>query len=322
MSTFDDEEVGSFRKKHNNPVSEKIPEKSYKGKIILGATIGIILIFSFVVWCCGSSNPSTPAGYVGYLTKGAVFGQTKFYGLQTGPTSPGRTWMLSTTNVSVTPYTYTEEFKDDTAVLSKDNLKINFRVQVVWRVKTNQVKEFVEKYSTLVDEKELEKDANKVVEVAYNNFLHAPLRTFSRDEIQRYDGLKIKDNISGISENIHMKVITLTKDTPFEVMQTVVANIQYPPEVADSVSKKLAATQLLEQKSTEMQIKQKDADMRVIEATGISKAMEIINQRLTQNYLQHEAIEAQKAMVGSPNHTTIYIPVGPNGVPIVKTSEK
>jgi hypothetical protein len=47
--------------------------------------------------------------------------------------------------------------------------------------------------------------------------------------------------------------------------------------------------------------------------------MEIVNQKLTATYLQHEAIEAQKAMVGSPNHTTIYIPVGPMGVPVVGT---
>ena len=33
------------------------------------------------------------------------------------------------------------------------------------------------------------------------------------------------------------------------------------------------------------------------------------------------AIEAQKAMVGSPNHTVVYIPVGPMGVPITATME-
>jgi hypothetical protein len=38
-------------------------------------------------------------------------------------------------------------------------------------------------------------------------------------------------------------------------------------------------------------------------------------------YIQHEAIEAQKAMVNSPNHTTIYIPVGPMGVPVVSTTD-
>jgi hypothetical protein len=36
-------------------------------------------------------------------------------------------------------------------------------------------------------------------------------------------------------------------------------------------------------------------------------------------YIQHEAIEAQKLMVNSPNHTVVYIPVGPMGVPVTGT---
>jgi hypothetical protein len=36
-------------------------------------------------------------------------------------------------------------------------------------------------------------------------------------------------------------------------------------------------------------------------------------------YIQHEAIEAQKLMVNSPNHTVVYIPVGPMGVPLTGT---
>ena len=60
---------------------------------------------------------------------------------------------------------------------------------------------------------------------------------------------------------------------------------------------------------------------RVVQAEGIGKAMAIINERLTSQYLQHEAIEAQKAMVGSPNHSTVYLPVGPMGVPLVGTLE-
>ena len=35
----------------------------------------------------------------------AAFGQSRFYGVLRGPTSPGRTWLLDVTNVSVTPYT-------------------------------------------------------------------------------------------------------------------------------------------------------------------------------------------------------------------------
>jgi hypothetical protein len=39
---------------------------------------GVLLIAGAVVWLIGSTNPYTPAGYVGYLTKGAVFGQSRY----------------------------------------------------------------------------------------------------------------------------------------------------------------------------------------------------------------------------------------------------
>ena len=55
---------------------------------IAAAALVVALGFVVVVWSFGSSNPFTPAGYVGYLTKGAVLGQSRFYGIQRGPTSP------------------------------------------------------------------------------------------------------------------------------------------------------------------------------------------------------------------------------------------
>ena len=109
----------------------------------------------------------------------------------------------------------------------------------------------------------------------------------------------------------------MTKDTPFEVRSIVVGNIQYPQEIVDAVSRKLAATQELERKNTEIEIAKREKDKRIIEAQGIAQATEIISQRLTANYLQYEAIKAQRDTINSPNHTTIYIPVGPMGVPLV-----
>jgi hypothetical protein len=87
------------------------------------------------------------------LTKGAVFGKSTFYGVQRGPTSPGRTWLLDVTNVSITPYTYSENFTGDEAVLSRDNLKIAFRVHTVWRVDEARVPLFMERYSTTAAER-------------------------------------------------------------------------------------------------------------------------------------------------------------------------
>lgn len=68
-----------------------------------------------------------------------------------------------------------------------------------------------------------------------------------------------------------------------------------------------------------VEVEKQKADIRVQEAYGIAKSQEIINATLTDKYLQHEAIDAQKSMANSPNHTTIYIPSGQNGIPLVST---
>jgi regulator of protease activity HflC (stomatin/prohibitin superfamily) len=279
---------------------------------LLGAIV-VALLIAVAIFFFGSSNPVTPAGYVGYVTRGAVFGHEKFVELQTGPTSSGRGWLLSTINVSVTPYTYDEDFSGADTVLSSDSLKIAFRVHLVWRVRPDRVKQFVEEYSTLG----AKDTSDAIVQVAYHNFLREPLRTYARDEVQKYKGLEIKDNIAGIGETLTQRVLKLTNETPFEVRSIVVGNIQYPPEVVDAVSKKLAATQELERKITEIEIAKREKDKRIIEAEGIAQATQIISQRLTSAYLQYEAIKAQRDTINSPNHTTIYIPVGPMGVPIV-----
>ena len=67
------------------------------------------------------------------------------------------------------------------------------------------------------------------------------------------------------------------------------------------------------------EIAQRDAEIRIEEAKGIAQAQKIINATLTPNYLQHEAIQAQRTMANAPNHTTVYIPVGTNGLPLVHT---
>ena len=109
-----------------------------------------VLLFSSLIWLMGASNPSTPAGYVGYLTKASIFGKTRFYGTQRGPVSAGRTWLLHVTNISVTPYTYSENFTGDDAVLSRDNLKIAFAVHTVWRIDETKVPMFMDRFSTTV----------------------------------------------------------------------------------------------------------------------------------------------------------------------------
>lgn len=69
-----------------------------------------------------------------------------------------------------------------------------------------------------------------------------------------------------------------------------------------------------------VEVEKQKAEVRVAEAEGISRSQLIINATLTDKYLQHEAIMAQREMANSPNHTTIYIPSGQNGIPLVMTA--
>jgi regulator of protease activity HflC (stomatin/prohibitin superfamily) len=290
--------------------------------LVLRGLLAVLVVFLGAIsfaWLIGSRNPFTPAGYVGYLTKGAIVGKSRFYGIQKGPTSAGRTWLLDVTNVSVTPYTYTEEFTGNQAVLSRDNLKISFAIHTVWRVDETKIPLFMERFSTTVTNGDTEKSPDAVVRVAYGNYVREPMRTFARDEVQRRAGLAVKDEPIPIGQAVLTRIRDYAADSPFIIGSVVVGNVQYPDEVADAVSRKLAATQELERKDTEIEIERKERIKREVQAAGIANAMQIIRGQLNALYIQHEAIEAQKLMVNSPNHTTVYIPVGPMGVPLTGT---
>lgn len=78
----------------------------------------------------------------------------------------------------------------------------------------------------------------------------------------------------------------------------------------------------IQQTAQLVEVEKQRAEIKITEAAGIAKAQEIINATLTDKYLQHEAIQAQEKMADSPNHTTIYIPSGQNGIPLVHTTNE
>ena len=159
------------------------------------------------------------------------------------------------------------------------------------------------------------------MKVAYANFVQRTDAHLPLDEVQRRNGLEVKDALIAIGDAVLARIRTYAAGSPFIIDSVVVGNVQYPEEVANAVSRKLAATQELARKDTEIEIERKERTKREVQAQGIANAMQIIRGQLSAMYIQHEAIEAQKAMVGSPNHTVVYIPVGPMGVPITATMD-
>ena len=271
----------------------------------------VIVLFFFLAVCAGGlflflaifgTNPNTPAGHEGYVyEKPRIFGTGGFRGELKGPSNYGISlWRNEVTNVDFRPKTYPEDFK----ILAKDELNISFRFQSIIKVTPGTIRTVVEDYAG---------------EAFYERYIREPLRAMVRKNVQSLKSREIKEKRKEIAEAVATDLQEHLKGTPFVLVSSVVGNIDYPPVVTQAVEKKLAAQQLLDEKETQREIAKKDAEIRIEEAKGIAEAQKIINTTLTQNYLQHEAIQAQLKMASSPNHTTVYIPSGANGIPLIGT---
>jgi len=255
---------------------------------------------SVLLLLVGCKNPETPAGYEGYVRRGAIIGAVKFHSAQIGPTSPGLGWLLSVENVEFRWSTHSEKFQ----IMSADNLSLTFSAHVVMRPKPGSVREIVEVYGG---------------SDWYQRNLEQPFRNAVYEAVSGFKALDAKDKRNEIGDKVRDKFITFLKGKPFEVQSIVVGTINLPQSVAVAQEQKISKETELERKKFEIDIAKQEAQVRIEEAKGIAEAQRIINVTLTANYLQHQAIKAQEKMASSPNHTTVYIPSGLNGVPLVKT---
>ena len=58
--------------------------------------------------------------------------------------------------------------------------------------------------------------------------MREPLRTFARDEVQRRNGLEVKDALIPIGEAVLARIRAYAADSPFVITSVVVGNVQYP----------------------------------------------------------------------------------------------
>lgn len=265
-------------------------------KKLFFAVFSAALLFSVI----GCSNPYTPPGHEGFVYETPrIFGKGGFRGAVQGPGNYGVSlWRNEVINIDMRPVTYSEGFK----ILAKDDLNISFNFHALISVTPGTVKDVVQKYGA---------------QNWYKRFVKEPFRTFVRHSVQEYESRAVKEKREFIANGVKNKLEEHLKESPFQLIRLVVGNIEYPEIVTRAVEKKLAAQQLLEEKNVQKEIAKRDAEIRIEEAKGIAESQKIINATLTPNYLQHEAIMAQREMANSPNHTTVYIPVGSNGIPMV-----
>lgn len=79
----------------------------------------------------------------------------------------------------------------------------------------------------------------------------------------------------------------------------------------------------ISQQAQRVKIEKQKAEIRRQKAIGIREAQDTINKTLTPLYVQHEMVETLGQISRSgKNNTVIYIPVGPDGLPVVATEKR
>jgi uncharacterized membrane protein YqiK len=230
-----------------------------------------------------------------------------------GPASTGLRWRLEGQRVSITPYTYSEKFEGDTAILAKDKLPLSSQAHVVWRLKPDEasVRRFMEEFGGW----ESTNDPDRIARESYDQFIREPFRTLTRSVVAEYNGLEVNGALQGISNEIEKQTREFLNKTPFEVMSVVMGNSAPPAQVIQAISTKVALNQTLEQKAIEEQIAEKNIaiERKNGEAAGAfaaaqaqeqSKAISTISQVLSPVYIEFLQAENIKGA------QRIYVPFG------------
>jgi len=201
----------------------------------------------------------------------------------------------------------TQELKEAMQVPSKEGLTMQVDISILYRLSPEKASNIYKTIGKDYDEVVVVPQFRSAVREATVFYEAKALYTSSRDEITN----KI---FTDLEKMLSERGVILEK--------VLLRAVQLPSTVSAAIEQKLKAEQESEQMKFVLTKESQEAERKVIEAKGIAEAQGIINKTLTQAYLQHEAIKAQMMMAGSPNHTTVYIPSGDNGIPLVRTVNK
>ena len=287
--------------------------------------IAVIAFFTLFFLAPNFSNVRVTAGYASYIYSKPILGQGEFKEVIFGPASTGLRWRLWGQPVSITPFTYSEAFDADSAILAKDKLPLASQAHVVWRLKPEEksVRRFMEEFGGW----ENTGDPDKIAKAAYDQFIREPFRTITRSVVAQYKGLDVNEFLPQISHEIENQVRELLKNTPFEVMSVVMGNASPPQQVIVAIAGKVALNQTLEQKAVEEQIAAKNIEIErkngeaagaraAAQAQEQAKAISSITAVLSTAYIQYLQAENIKGA------DRVYVPLNAGPQLVIPMKER
>lgn len=257
-------------------------------KTLSALTIGLLTMI--VLAGCGTT---IPGGYRG------VYWQ-RYQGVDTATYTDGFKWHWPWSEVVLYDTRWkTESEKVD--ILSLDDLHMEVEVALRLRPNENQLYALHE----------------EIGPEYYREVVQQQFRSVARDVFAKYKYNDITKKSVEIQNSILAEMREVIKGKHLDFNAVEIKHVEYPALVAKAADEKLATEQRLSQKEFELAIAQKDAEIKIIEATGQEHAQQIIDSTLTPTYLQYRALDVQKQLANSNNATFYFVPTGQTGVPLL-----
>lgn len=286
-------------------MSELLPEQPNLSLLsnTLPKIFGVVVILSVLLLLLAKSIIVIPAGRTGvYHLFGQVSDQERGSGLHL--VNP----LANITKMSIRTEEYTMSVAvgegrraqaDAITALTKEGLNVDLDITVLFH---------------LIEEKT--SDLFKTVGLDYEEKIIRPeIRSAIRSAIAEYEAKAIYSEKRHEAADKILKILKTTiEPRGIEIEEVLLRNVRLPSKLTESIQEKLTAEQEAERMNFVLEKEKKEAERKIIEATGQRDAQAIINESLTERYLEYLYINSLKDREG-----TIYVPVNPeNGLPLFK----
>ena len=274
-----------------------------KNKKKLGGSVGLALAIFFIIVFGSSFWTIVEAGETGVKS---LFGKVQDSEFHSGFHLKNPFVRVIKMSIRTQDYTMSvtqgegqKHGSDVITALTKEGLKVDLDITVLYHLVEEQAS-----------------DVYRDVGLEYDEVIIRPqIRSVIREIIAQYEA---KDIYSEKRQEAAQQIAEILRGKldprGIDIEDVLLRHVELPANLANSIQQKLQAEQDAERKDFEIQKETKEAERKVIEATGQRDAQAIINQSLTERYLNYLYIESLENREG-----TIYVPTNPNsGVPLFR----
>ncbi|MDJ0933251.1 prohibitin family protein [Breoghania sp.] len=143
-----------------------------------------------------------------------------------------------------------------------------------------------------------------------------------RRVVGQYTPEEVYTSQLGFLESVVISSLTGVEERYVIVDNVLVRNVELPQAVKLAIERKLTLSEEQKAYRYRLEIEQKEAERKAIEAEGIRKYQDIVKKSLTEDLLRWQGVQATKELATSPNSKTVVIGSGKDGLPLILGSDR